>query len=684
MNARHEYAGCMQQVATLLLGEPTERKAKELRYGTRGSLSIDLESGVWRDHEAGTGGGVLALIERETGNAGRAAVEWMEAIGITAATDNAPAPRKRFNVVAAYDYYDADGVLQFQVCRMDPKDFRQRRPDGKGGWSWSVKGVEQVPYRLPQMLARPDEIVFVVEGEKDADNLAALDLLATCNAGGANKWHASLSQHFRGRDVVILPDSDDAGRAHARLVTHQLQGIAASVRVLALPDLPHKGDVSDWLAAGHGAAELVAMTNAAPVVPVLAHDDVPVAFDAHTPLPHVSGGGRPKATIENVAEILRRMRASVRYNVIGKRNEFTIPGESFAIDNAENDALARVESRCAEAGMPTGSLPRIVSYLAGQNQYNPAATWILSRPWDGVSRLQDFYATVTPQEVKTLPDGRQLHQVLMLRWMLSAVAAAFEPNGVSAHGVLVLQGEQYLGKTKWFKSLVPDDLGLTKEGMILRPDDKDSVKQACSFFLVELGELDATFRKSDISALKSFITNQSDVLRLPYARGESHFARRTVFFGSVNPREFLHDTSGNRRYWTIECKAIDHSHQLDMQQIFAEVHALYQAGERHYLTPDEHVAMNASNESFQVADTIEERLQAKLDWSAPQAEWTWRTATEILMETGIDRPNRDEASKAGAALRKLNGGHGKRSNGKTALLAPPLPGRNTGNWERPF
>ncbi|KVC52514.1 hypothetical protein WS58_03345 [Burkholderia pseudomultivorans] len=464
-------------------------------------------------------------------------------------------------------------------------------------------------------------------------------------------------------------------------------GASVNARVIVpdFADLDGKPTDFNDLAEREGIAEVQRqLAVAQPSVPAPANENVPVAFDAYAPLPHVGGGGRPKATIENVAEILRRMRASVRYNVIGKRNEFTIPGESFAIDNAENDALARVESRCAEAGMPTGSLPRIVSYLAGQNQYNPAATWILSRPWDGVSRLQDFYATVTPQEVKTLPDGRQLHQVLMLRWMLSAVAAAFEPNGVSAHGVLVLQGEQYLGKTKWFKSLVPDDLGLTKEGMILRPDDKDSVKQACSFFLVELGELDATFRKSDISALKSFITNQSDVLRLPYARGESHFARRTVFFGSVNPREFLHDATGNRRYWTIECKAIDHSHQLDMQQVFAEVHALYQAGERHYLTPEEHAALNASNEAFQALDPIEERLHAKLDWTAPQAEWTWRTATEILMQTGIDKPTRDDASKAGAALRKLNGGQGKRSNGKTVLLAPPLPGRNTGNWERPF
>lgn len=273
-SGQHDYAQYMETVALTLLGEPDERKATNLRYGTRGSLSIDLANGTWYDNEAGNGGGVLALIERETGKGGRAAIEWLESQGIMQrANENKPAPQKRFNVVAAYDYFDADGVLLFQVCRLDPKDFRQRRPDGKGGWSWSVKGVQPVPYRLPQMLAQPDALVFIVEGEKDANALAALGLVATCNAGGANKWLNALNQHFTGRQVVVLPDNDDAGRKHAALVSSKLQGVAASVRVLELPDLPDKGDVSDWLAAGHTADELVAMADNAPAALVPANDN---------------------------------------------------------------------------------------------------------------------------------------------------------------------------------------------------------------------------------------------------------------------------------------------------------------------------------------------------------------------------------------------------------------------------
>ena len=93
----------------------------------------------------------------------------------------------RGRIVATYDYRDKAGELLFQVVRFDPKDFRQRRPEPGGGWNWSVKGVRVVPYRLRELLADKTRVVVVVEGEKNADNLARLGVLATCNAGGAGK-----------------------------------------------------------------------------------------------------------------------------------------------------------------------------------------------------------------------------------------------------------------------------------------------------------------------------------------------------------------------------------------------------------------------------------------------------------------------------------------------------------------
>jgi hypothetical protein len=180
---------------------------------------------------------------------------------------NGPAGRG-INIAATYDYVDAGGVLLHQVVRLTPKSFRQRRPDpgGKDGWAWDMKGVPRALYRLPDVLAAvaAGRTVFVVEGEKDADNLARLGLAATTNAGGAGKWRGQYTDALRGADVVILADNDGPGRDHARQVARSLSGRARSVKVVDLPGLPPKGDVSDWLAAGGTAEQLQSMAKAAP------------------------------------------------------------------------------------------------------------------------------------------------------------------------------------------------------------------------------------------------------------------------------------------------------------------------------------------------------------------------------------------------------------------------------------
>lgn len=168
-------------------------------------------------------------------------------------------------IVGSYDYRDEHGNLLRQVQRLEPKNFLQRAPDGNGGWKYKLDGVPHVPYRLPELLAAdPRRPVFIVEGEKDADRLASLGFVATTNVGGAGKWRAENSEYLRGQHVVIIPDNDEPGSKHAKRVEQSLRGVAASVRVLKLHDLPPKGDVSDWLDAGHTADELCALAAAAP------------------------------------------------------------------------------------------------------------------------------------------------------------------------------------------------------------------------------------------------------------------------------------------------------------------------------------------------------------------------------------------------------------------------------------
>lgn len=169
----------------------------------------------------------------------------------------------RPGIAATYDYRDEAGALLYQVVRFDPKDFRQRKPGGPSGWTWKLEDARRVLYRLPELIeAHHDLPVFVVEGEKDADALAAMGLVATTNVGGAGKWRPEYSAFLKDRDVTILPDNDDPGRTHAQDVAEAIAMVAASVRIVNLPGLPAKGDVSDWLKAGGTREQLTAMADA--------------------------------------------------------------------------------------------------------------------------------------------------------------------------------------------------------------------------------------------------------------------------------------------------------------------------------------------------------------------------------------------------------------------------------------
>jgi RecA-family ATPase len=151
--------------------------------------------------------------------------------------------------VATYDYRDEKGELLYQVVRFHPKDFRQRKPDGKGGYIWKVEGVRKIPYRLRDLIKAKQEgqTLYVVEGEKDADLLWSMGYPATTNAGGAGKWHDLYSEFFEGAEVVIIPDNDKTGAQHAVQVHASLTRYrAAAIHTVELPGLPDKGDVSDW------------------------------------------------------------------------------------------------------------------------------------------------------------------------------------------------------------------------------------------------------------------------------------------------------------------------------------------------------------------------------------------------------------------------------------------------------
>jgi hypothetical protein len=156
--------------------------------------------------------------------------------------------------VGRIEYQNQDGSFVMSAEGKRKKAFSQWRPDpnNAGMWLACVKDVRTAPYRLPELIEAIGNgyTALIVEGEAKVDALRKWNVPATCCAGGAGKWKQEHSEFLRSAEVVILPDNDEAGRNHADIVGASLQGIAASVRVLELPDLPPKGDILDWIKAG--------------------------------------------------------------------------------------------------------------------------------------------------------------------------------------------------------------------------------------------------------------------------------------------------------------------------------------------------------------------------------------------------------------------------------------------------
>lgn len=234
------------------------------------SAFIDCRNGIY--HTQGGSGETLNLFDFALRYGGPAFGDWLTTIKYYAGLSNVPITARKDNkgriVEATYGYSDENSELIYEVIRYrlsnGKKDFRQRRPDGKGDWIYDLEGVRRVLYRLPELIAQPDYRVVVVEGEKDADRLndlfkaSGLSVVATTSAQGADstkQWETH-KESLRGRSCIVIPDNDAPGSRHATGICSFLHGVASDVRLVVLPDVGAKEDVSDWLDQGHTLDEL--------------------------------------------------------------------------------------------------------------------------------------------------------------------------------------------------------------------------------------------------------------------------------------------------------------------------------------------------------------------------------------------------------------------------------------------
>lgn len=631
------------------------------------SLSINIDTGVWKDFSTGTGGADLISLYAAIHNLkqGEAAKQFagdndkLPDDTYLAGPESPPIPAhsKFGKPLHVAEYKNADGKIAGYICRFEPPNEKKqiiprtcwRRQDGTIYWKWKKWPGMSPIYRLPELLARPDAPVLIVEGEKKAERAQILVpdwvVIAWCGGAEAVKgtdW--SPMQDRAAQDgaapIWIWADADEPGRMAAL----GLKKIIPQLHIVKLPadiepgwdlgDAPDNFPTLDFLQEGD---EL--QIKAPSQVPSINKSALILSdMDPQNP-------SRALATLPNMRDILEYYNITCRYNVTSKRVEHVIPGETFSIENGDESAIACIYSRMKQWKLPVDGHMMYLLRIADENQYNPVLNWVRSRPWDRVSRLLEFYDTITSPETEA-------KELLMRRWLITAMSMALY-NGIDAAGCLVLQGPQNLGKTWWVKKLVPAELrdDLVRTDAMVDPKDKDSVSQVISYWIVELGEIGATFKNADIQAVKTFITRPGDTMRRPYGIGDKKYPRRTAMVASVDQHIFLHDTAGNRRFWTIPCTAINSYHEIDMQQLWAEVLELIEkGGETWRLEPNEIAHVTRINLEHQQIEPIHEMLQS--DYIFDDYSTEWHNATEIAKTLNLKLITQRETRMIASYLRK--------------------------------
>lgn len=381
--------------------------------------------------------------------------------------------------------------------------------------------------------------------------------------------------------------------------------------------------------------------------------------------------------------ILKAVGVTIRYNDMSHRTEISGMPEKYG-DNDLNNLLVTSVSEIAYLTSYKRATLNVVqealTAIANEYHYHPVLSLLQKQSWDKVDRLPAIYSILNL--------NNRNYQILFKKWAIQTVAILFNSNrtSVTTEGVLVLQGKQGIGKTQFFRHLAIQD-NFFKGGATLDMTNKDSLMSATKVWICELGEIDSTTKKEQ-SALKAFLTETTDRYREPYARCETIRPRRTSFCGTVNPRYYLRDESGNRRYWTIPVE------NIDLNQIFAlspewytqfwrQMLQIYEDTPTEYLlTPEEKNFITQTNREYEQMLFGEDEFMTFFDIQADIKNWQWLSASQIAVLLNERFSSlRITSAKIGKLLYKIEENNNmvfkrKTVRGKRLILCPPKSANN--------
>ena len=341
-------------------------------------------------------------------------------------------------------------------------------------------------------------------------------------------------------------------------------------------------------------------------------------------------------TVANITRACEVLGIELHYNLLTKGIAAVWWGEILDPDNSRAAVYAICDALVMIGIRNRADVLDMLMRLARRKCYHPMEQWILSRAWDGTSRLDELYATLEVTEAAA-ESGAYVR-----RWLIQGVECVrgwHKDKPQQKAGVLVFIGGQGDYKTRWFEALAPEFFGEAGE-LVFGAGGKDSQIQALSKSICELGELDTVFKKTEVGHIKNFISKSTDTYRKPYGREYDTDHRTTSFCGTCNDAAFLRDSTGSRRFWPIAIHRCNVDHAIDVQQVWAEVSVLWDAGEQWWLTEDEEKGRMANEHIFTQAPAIIEVLaHALAHTEVPEKNWLPMKATDVAEVLGYGRPS---------------------------------------------
>jgi len=622
-----------------------QNKARCFLHAGDKNPSLQVYADGWKCFGCGEHGDSVDLVSKYLGISNAEAVKWMKR-----EFNMQEPPKKQDYGQVEREHIYPDGQI---------KKVMYRRADGsKYGIWFHVEGSTWKKGRgksAPPLYPSTDHLaehLFLVEGEKDVDTWRRLGKSAISLPNGANsKWREEYAPSFSGKHVYIIQDNDTPGKEYAQCMASTLKPIAAEVKVLDLtkawPELPEKGDTTDLIEYMGDEAGTLAVLRLAQDGEAWEQGPLGSSVMENQEASQSYNEDR-RLTLEATRQALDDLGISVRYNQLLKITEVTGLPEVYSKENAANVLPAYLMDylrSCKYKGVSRQTIDDYLVCISDWNRYNPVKEYLLKDTWDKISRFPEVYRIlgVTSPKYKTY----------IRKWFIQCIALALndEQNPVGADGILVLQGEQGLAKTSFFRIMSPFPQWFV-EGAVLDINSKDSVMTALSGWITELGELDSTLKKEQ-SSIKAFVTRAQDKIRYPYARTDTISPRRTSFCGTVNPADYLKDDTGNRRYWTIHVENIDKKALFSLDrhfvaQLWYETYQMYLADKEGFrLTDKEMAELQVDNREFEQSLQYEMEISAMLDYSIPASQWEWWSAAEFAAIINAD------ARKVGKALAKI-------------------------------